>query len=679
MMKQDIQAQNPIKTGMLQDGFNKKKSIFVPNTDRNSTFNAIQNVAKNQCMGKNPWPNIYQIDAWMLSAETATFMKWGGLGMVASELPENFNLAFGRNGHHIKIVTPMYIGNTGKKFAKLEGLSYTGAENNTINLAKLKTITVPFLNKRQTCVKHKVNIYIGSLNGVEYIFLHNEHFFSINPHKDNPSTQDGCYILNDKGINEVERFAFFSKAVSVLLEEIISGNFTKLLLPNILIANDWHSGAIAGLCKYLPLMRAKHGEIDLQACSRMSSIPVIHIAHHLGYQGWDYPNTTRILNSLYGHYTADIFRNAKAIKNSNPRTPNTLIVYDCYNQASANLHLSDRVVTVSKNYMEEVSKELGFGYDFRDILKIRKNHRTFFGIVNGYDKRLISPNGKKIDKINSYFEGFKFRVYDENSLDKKIANKKECIRLLSKLASDTEYKNKVIPLIDIYQFDDISDLENKAEHIPFICATSRLVEQKGYDIAAKAILKTISEHASQTVEMPIFVLGGAGDLTQYKRLQNLKNEVAKINPQAAKRIFVFRGYRDEFAYALQLAADFYLMPSRFEPCGLTQMEAMAKGCLPIAMSTGGLVDTIDDGTDGFRTEVFFAEGRRVYGSNLKAQKLKNNINAYAETLHRALRCFYTTPKVLNIMTRNAMEKDFSWSVTNGSIYKYFNLFKTGSL
>lgn len=50
-----------------------------------------------------------------------------------------------------------------------------------------------------------------------------------------------------------------------------------------------------------------------------------------------------------------------------------------------------------------------------------------------------------------------------------------------------------------------------------------------------------------------------------------------------------------------------MMPCRFEPCGLTQMEAMAKGALPIAMSTGGLVDTIEDGVDGFRTEVFFTE------------------------------------------------------------------------
>ena len=91
------------------------------------------------------------------------------------------------------------------------------------------------------------------------------------------------------------------------------------------------------------------------------------------------------------------------------------------------------------------------------------------------------------------------------------------------------------------------------------------------------------------------MMGGAGDIKLYEKLKKFKNEVQKISFSASKRIFVFRGYKDEFAYALQLATDFYLMPSRFEPCGLTQMEAMAKGSLPITTSTGGLVDTIENG------------------------------------------------------------------------------------
>lgn len=670
---------NQKSSGFLQEGFNKKKNLTAFQPTRNPCFSALQNFGKLQCLGKKEWPDIAIIDAWMLSAETATFMKWGGLGVVASELPENFNNTFGKQGHRLSIVTPMYIGNTGKKSAQFINNTYQGAENNVISVEKIATLKVPFQNLRKNMIKHEVKIYKGTFNSVIYYFLYNEKFFSINPHKNNPSTQDGCYVFNENGINEVERFAFFSKAVYQMLLESANGKINRLDTPNILLANDWHSGALAGLCKYGTTTQLYNKSITPNCAATLTGIPIIHIAHHLGYQGWDYPNTTRLLNALYESNAAAIFKNAKAIKNSNTRTPNTLIVHDCYNQASGSLHLADRVVTVSKNYMEEVSKELCFGFDFRDILKIRKNHRTFYGIVNGYDKRLIAPTQKKIDQINNYFKEFKFKVFDETSLEKKLSNKRECICLLSKIATSEEFKNNTIPLIDIYKFSDISDLAAKAEKIPFICATSRLVEQKGYDIAAKAILQVIADKLDAGFEYPVFVLGGAGDISQYQMLQNLRNEVEKLNAVAAKRIFVFRGYRDEFAYALQLAADFYLMPSRFEPCGLTQMEAMAKGSLPIAMSTGGLVDTINDCENGFRTEVFFAGSERVYGSNLKAQKLKNNINAYADTLLKALKCFYLTPNILRLMTVNAMKKDFSWSVPNGSVYKYYNLFKTGSV
>ena len=410
--------------------------------------------------------------------------------------------------------------------------------------------------------------------------------------------------------------------------------------------------------------------MDAVLAREIKSIPVIHIAHHLGYQGWDYENTSKILNSLYEDTVSLVFRNAKAIKNANPRTTNTLIVHDCYNQSSCDFHLADRVVTVSKNYMEEVSKELGFGFDFRDILKIRKDHRNFFGIVNGYDK---------IDHINDYFKGFNFKVYDENNLEAKLHNKKEFIRLLSKIAADENYKNQTIPLIDTYKFDDLTEVVKDITKTPVFCATSRLVEQKGYDIAAQAMINLCTKFNNFKKEFPIFILGGAGDANYFELLTKLKDKIAEINPNAAKRLFVFRGYKDEFAYAVQLASDFYLMPCRFEPCGLTQMEAMAKGALPIAMSTGGLVDTIEDGVDGFRTEVFFTEKRRVYGSNLTAQRLKNNINAYAETLQKAFEAFYRHPDKIRQMTQNAMRKDFSWNVPGGSVYKYFNLLKTGHL
>lgn len=673
----NFDVQNQLRP--LPKAFNKKKFVLSYNVVNNSILSEIQNLSKKQCLGKNPWPEIQKINSWMISAETATFMKWGGLGMIASELPEVFNHVFGKNGEQLSVVTPMYLGDTKKKKAAFEGDVYTGTENKKIQLKKIRVITVPFAADRPALHKFKVTVYTGVFNNTNYIFLANDRFFSINPHPDNPSAQDGCYVMNEFGINEVERFAFFSKAVYELLKEIFEGKIKDISRPNVLIANDWHSGALSGLTKYFTKAQIEAQRMSPELAEKMKALPIVHVAHHLGYQGWDYDNTSRILNSLYENTATLVFKNAKAIKNSNPRATNTLIVSDCYNQASCNFHLADRVVTVSKNYMEEVSKELGFGFDFRDILKIRKDHRNFFGIVNGYEKKLISPNKEKIEGLNTYFQGFDFRVFDENSLEAKNHNKAEFIKLISKIAADPDYKKSVIPLIDIYKFEDISQSVKNPAETPIFCATSRLVEQKGYDIAAQAILKLIHEFDDFKKELPIFVMGGAGDDTNFAILTHLKDKISQINPKAGERIFVFRGYRDQFAYAVQLASDFYLMPCRFEPCGLTQMEAMAKGALPVAMSTGGLVDTVDDGVNGFRTEVFFTEGRRVYGNNLTAKRLKNNVNAYAETLQKVLDTFYNNPQTITEMKKNAMIKNFGWDVEDGSLYKYYNLLRFGHL
>jgi len=674
MSKNKINSDILQSTILLPSKFNKKKFILTYSVPTNPFALELQNLGKNQCFSKTPWPKQDKINGWMLSAETATFMKAGGLGMIASELPEAFNRRYCSLGENISVVTPMYLGDTKKKKATLDGQTYTGSEQNSITVTKTETFPVRFMNNDEQFTDFEVTVYEGSFANTPYIFLSNEQFFNIDPHPENPPAQDGCYIMNKYGINEVERFAFFSKAVYELVKRRIQNSTA----PNVIIANDWHSGALSGLMKYLPVALLNKNKIDETFADKIRSIPIVHIAHHLGYQGWDYENTARILNSLYEDETAFVFKNAKPIKNSNRRTFNTLIVHDCYNQASCNFHLADRIITVSKNYLEEVTKELGFGHDFRDILKIRKDHRTFFGIVNGYDKNLISPNTAKITAINNFFGTTDFKVFDQNSLESKHYNKSQFIKLISKIATDTDYKNKLIPLIDTYCFEDISDIKD-AHKVPIICATSRLVEQKGYDIAANAILDWIKKNQNANIEMPIFILGGAGNAELFKMLTKLKTAAAKINPAAAKRIFVFHGYKDQFAYAIQLASDFYMMPCRFEPCGLTQMEAMAKGALPIAMSTGGLVDTIDNKIDGFRTEVFFSDNRHVYGNNTTARRLQNNENAYAETLKNALSTFYDMPNLIASMQKEAMQKDFSWDTPKGPLEKYYSLLHNGHI
>lgn len=664
---------------MLSKGFNHKKvaqRFFLPTTNIN---HEIQQLARTQCNGKENWPQSNPLNGWMVTAETATFMKMGGLGVIASELPEAYNRTYGDEGDNLKVVAPLYLGDTGRKKAVLDRqtLVYSGAEGRSVQLRRLTTIEVPFIIEENKLSNHRVAVYQAHLDGVDYIFLENSYFFSINPHKDNPSAQGGCYVLNENGVNEVERFTFFSKAVYVLLKDVAENKYNPLAYPNVIVANDWHCGTLAGLLKYFTLAQEEQGVMNSVLGEKLRNLPIIHIAHHLGYQGWDYKNTRRLLNSTYEYAANMIYKNAKAVKNANPRTQNTLIVYDCYNQAACSLHLSDRVVTVSKNYMEEVSRFLEFGWDFRDILKIRKDHRTFLGIVNGYDKVKIAPNADKIENLNRFFDTDDFCVFDENSLDKKLLNKKAFLNLVGWLAKNETFRQEKLPTIDFYNLQPLSLEEKDFDKTPVFCATSRMVEQKGYDIVADALLclaqktKKINFNGS----FPIFVLGGAGDDDIFNYLKKVKDEITLANPKLGERIIIFHGYKDEFAYAAQLASDFYLMPCRFEPCGLTQMEAMAKGALPLAMSTGGLVDTIINGVDGFRTEVFFVGKNRVYGSNLAAQRLKNNVNAFADMLKNVLEIFYRNPNIISAMKVAAMKKDFSWS--EGAIQKYYNLFHYG--
>ena len=149
--------QNNLK--MLPKGFNKKKFTITYNVTTNPNLQEIQNLSKVQCLGKKNWPQIDTVKSWMISSETATFMKWGGLGMVASELPEAFNNCFGQNGDVLTVVTPMYLGDTGKKKAELNGNVYCGAEHRSCEVKKIKTIEVPFLGERSVLVKYKVNVY----------------------------------------------------------------------------------------------------------------------------------------------------------------------------------------------------------------------------------------------------------------------------------------------------------------------------------------------------------------------------------------------------------------------------------------------------------------------------------------------------------------------------------------
>lgn len=260
---------------------------------------------------------------------------------------------------------------------------------------------------------------------------------------------------------------------------------------------------------------------------------------------------------------------------------------------------ADLLNTVSEKYAKEIlTKE--FGCDLENDLKKRK--RDLKGIVNGIDLNFFNPEKDKFIKA-------KYSIKNINS--KKPINKLD-LQKLGKLPQD-----KNIPLIGI---------------------VTRLAEQKGFDI----FLPIIEDLLKQNLQIIIL---GTGDKNYEEKLKKL----AKKYPTKLSANIKFDA---GFAQKIYAGSDIFLMPSRFEPCGLGQMIAMRYGTLPIVRKTGGLADTVKNMKTGF---VF----------------KKYSDQAFLKAIQSALKTYQKKSK-WDKMIKQAMKQDFSW---NASAEKYIELYK----
>jgi starch synthase len=161
---------------------------------------------------------------------------------------------------------------------------------------------------------------------------------------------------------------------------------------------------------------------------------------------------------------------------------------------------------------------------------------------------------------------------------------------------------------------------------PLFAVVSRLVHQKGVDLAIEAT-ETIVRQGGQ------IVVTGRGE-------GRFETELQSLAQRYPGQVGVKIGFEEGTARRMYAGSDFLLMPSRFEPCGLSQMYAQRFGSLPIARETGGLADTIEDGVTGF----LFREP---------------SLAALLSAVYRAVDAFGSRPK-LNAMRRAAMARTFAW-------------------
>ena len=263
---------------------------------------------------------------------------------------------------------------------------------------------------------------------------------------------------------------------------------------------------------------------------------------------------------------------------------------------------SDYVTTVSPHYADEIQTPQ-FGEGMSEILKTR--NARLVGILNGISYDIFNPktDGNIIEKYSptTVSEG-------------KAANK---------AALQKEYGLEVNP--------------NK----PLLGIASRLVNQKGLDLVADALEKIID------LGYQVIVLG-SGD----PQLEFMFNEKSKRG-DLSKNYKAIIKFSEEIAMKIYASSDVFLVPSRYEPCGLTQIIAMKYGSVPVVRDVGGLHDTVEEGKTGF---VFY---------NLTQKDL-------LDALGRALVKYTQDKNGWKKMVLNAMNEDFSWDI---SAKKYVNLYR----
>jgi starch synthase len=268
---------------------------------------------------------------------------------------------------------------------------------------------------------------------------------------------------------------------------------------------------------------------------------------------------------------------------------------------------SDSITTVSPTYAREIqTKEYGSGFD--GVLATRA--ADLHGILNGIDT----------DRWNPQRDPFLPEPYDERSLVKKDAAKRALFELL---CPGTPFERFTQPLVGI---------------------VSRLVDQKGFDLIAE-LAPTLPGYGS-------FAVLGTGDPLYEKLLRDLAVEYPD-------RFAVKIGFDESLAHLIEGAADIFLMPSRFEPCGLNQMYSMRYGTVPVVRATGGLVDTVTDYNDAAGTGTGFTF--RPYTSA-----------ALLEAMERA-RTVFANPSNWKRLQVSGMRQDFSW---DRSAREYVKLYES---
>ncbi|CAA6827646.1 MAG: Glycogen synthase, ADP-glucose transglucosylase (EC [uncultured Thiotrichaceae bacterium] len=320
-----------------------------------------------------------------------------------------------------------------------------------------------------------------------------------------------------------------------------------------------------------------------------------------------------IHNMAYGGYFShDEFRHLQLP--AQWWSANGVEFYGNFSMLKAGIVYSDAVTTVSPTYAKEIcTPEFGCGLE----AVLRHRQYKLSGILNGIDTNAWNPSSDSL---------IPYHFSEKRRNPGKRKNKKALLEAFG------------------------AHVDEKKLNAPLLGLVSRLVEQKGVDMVLEVIPQILANTDAT------FVLKGSG----HGFFENRLRQLAAAYPE---HVFISIGYDEAEAHLVEAGSDIFLMPSRFEPCGLNQLYSLAYGTLPIVHRTGGLADTVMDAymEDG-ETLNPEANGFVFTPPTTEAlyQSIEKALDLYAQKTH------------WNHLQRNAMNGDYGWTV---SAQAYLDIYK----
>ena len=293
-------------------------------------------------------------------------------------------------------------------------------------------------------------------------------------------------------------------------------------------------------------------------------------------------------------------------------SPEGVEFYGNFSMLKAGLIYADAITTVSPTYAREICTP-AFGYGMDGILSSRSYKLT--GILNGIDEQVWSP------ETDTYIAS----PYSTKQVLPGKENNKRALLL-----------------------EHMETVSNETLQAPLFGMVSRLTEQKGVDIITQAVPAMLQATDAN------FMLMGSGSTYFERVIQDLRD-------QYPSRVFCYLGYSEAMAHLIEAGSDVFLMPSRYEPCGLNQLYSLRYGTLPIVNNTGGLADTVVDST----------EENIASGEATGFVMPTCDTNTLITTMQRAA-ALYQDQDRWTAIQKTAMLQDFSWK---NSAEKYLDLYQ----